>query len=395
MSGQDFARSAARAPADLPGPRDGLSLPGALELPNRGVGVSGAGLPGEVAFELWQAICRPAVDVTLADPADAADFAFELRTWALGELRIGTSRASAQLAARTPQLIAVSGPSQLLVQLYLEGTYCGRFGDRPVQVGPGDLVLADMGRTYESETSDFFHINMLLPRAVLHTVAPHLTGGAASLLHGHVFRAGSTAAVLMSAQIRAALELLESDAPVQPDLLRRLVLASLTAIMQEVGRPSTAPAARPDTAGGAPSPATPAALRPGAASPDKGHQLARALTEIDERLADPALDSVSLARSLAVSRTGLYRLFEPLGGVAHHIRLRRLQAALVDLTTETGVRPSVRAVARKWHFTSEGSFSRAFKAEFGVAPSDVRNQRAQRPKIETASLVTMPARPER
>jgi AraC-like DNA-binding protein len=370
-----------------------------MPLPNQGISLSSAGLRGAEALALWQAICRPAVDIRLPD-ADLTDsFSFEIRTWGLGEVRIGTSRSSAQTATRTPQLIAMSGPPQFLVQLYLEGTYSGLFGSRPVQVGPGDIVLVDMGRTYGTETSDFFHINVLIPRLMLLTVAPHLAGEAAGLLHGHVLRAGSTAAVLVSAQIEAALRMLESGDTVDPVTLRRMILASLSAVLQDVGRGAAPPAMDNPVAG---QPAVRVqetsteevvrlrGSRASQATSDRSHQLARAITEIEERLADPALGAASLARSLAVSRTGLYRLFQPVGGVTHHIRLRRLQAALLELTIETSARPSVRAVARKWHFTSEGSFSRAFKAQFGVSPSEVRSQRRDRPTIASPSLVTLP-----
>jgi AraC-like DNA-binding protein len=83
------------------------------------------------------------------------------------------------------------------------------------------------------------------------------------------------------------------------------------------------------------------------------------------------LSATSLQRELGISRSRLYRLFEPYGGVVHYIQHRRLldaHAALADPND----RRRILDIAEERGFTDGAEFSRAFKREFGYSPSDVR-----------------------
>ena len=92
----------------------------------------------------------------------------------------------------------------------------------------------------------------------------------------------------------------------------------------------------------------------------------------DRDLMEAIVDAVDeLCRDLAVSRSRLYRLFEPLGGVVHYIRHRRLLDAHAALADVEDRRPIV-AIAAERGFIDPAEFSRAFKREFGYRPSDAR-----------------------
>ena len=99
--------------------------------------------------------------------------------------------------------------------------------------------------------------------------------------------------------------------------------------------------------------------------------LSRARQTIDERLASPQLTPDLLARELGVSRSTLYRIFEPAGGVARVIREARMKAAaraIADL--ESGVR--IGDIAHRFCFSSDAQFTRSFKAHHGYTPSEYR-----------------------
>ena len=113
---------------------------------------------------------------------------------------------------------------------------------------------------------------------------------------------------------------------------------------------------------------------------ERAHQI------IQSRLYDPTLGAMTLSRTLGVSRSRLYRLFEPYGGVIHYIQRRRLlgaHAALADANDDRRIID----IAEELCFSDGTEFSRAFKREFGCSPTDVRSGRsAAFPSRPTADL---------
>ncbi len=78
-----------------------------------------------------------------------------------------------------------------------------------------------------------------------------------------------------------------------------------------------------------------------------------------------------LCREAATSRSQLYRLLEPEGGVVAYIQRRRLResfAILCDVTNNS----SIGTVAEMLCFADASSFTRAFRREFGMTPKEVR-----------------------
>ncbi|MEX2745399.1 helix-turn-helix domain-containing protein [Rhizobium mongolense] len=100
----------------------------------------------------------------------------------------------------------------------------------------------------------------------------------------------------------------------------------------------------------------------------------RARRIIQARLFDPKLATETLRRELGVSRSRLYRLFEPFGGVMHYIQHRRLLDAHSALTDPNDQRRIIE-IAEQHCFNDGTEFSRAFRREFGCSPTDVRSRK--------------------
>jgi AraC-like DNA-binding protein len=100
----------------------------------------------------------------------------------------------------------------------------------------------------------------------------------------------------------------------------------------------------------------------------------RARRAVQARLRDPALTPGDLALAIGISRSALYRMFEPLGGVAHYIRKCRLVAAHDALCDPADTR-RIYQIANGVGFASQQEFSRAFRGYFGYSPSEVRNEK--------------------
>jgi AraC-like DNA-binding protein len=144
------------------------------------------------------------------------------------------------------------------------------------------------------------------------------------------------------------------------------------------------------------------ARRAGATTPDNAANIARALTEllagtlgqvrlddeasgsviadlrrrraeafIEARLNDPSLGVSAVARGAGLSRSALYRLFEPMGGVAQHILSRRLERLSAALRNPSETR-SVTTLTFDHGFASESHCSRAFRGTFGLPPGRYR-----------------------
>lgn len=78
-----------------------------------------------------------------------------------------------------------------------------------------------------------------------------------------------------------------------------------------------------------------------------------------------------LCEHFQVSRTTVYRLFAPHGGVRKYLTEARMQRCYADLLRADPQRRSVADVAGAWGFFEPSAFSRAFKARFGKPPSAV------------------------
>ena len=100
--------------------------------------------------------------------------------------------------------------------------------------------------------------------------------------------------------------------------------------------------------------------------------LGRARRLIDGRLTDRNLTSEMLCAALGVSRSRLYRLFEPLGGIASYIRKQRLLRTRDALSDIADTR-SISRIAEQWGFVDASAYSRTFRHEFGISPKEARD----------------------
>jgi AraC family transcriptional activator of tynA and feaB len=92
---------------------------------------------------------------------------------------------------------------------------------------------------------------------------------------------------------------------------------------------------------------------------------------VRSHLQDPLLDPGSVASAHAMSVRVLHALFEDSGeSIAGLIRRERLARCWDDLERPTG--GGVTEISFRWGFKDSAHFSRAFKREFGISPSEVR-----------------------
>lgn len=300
---------------------------------------------GEAAFQAWSETVATIFDLD-ADRETIADFRFGFSAWHLGSLVLGLSQSDAIRFARRSQTIARSSIDHYLVQVYHDGSLVAETEGETVEVQPGDVWILDLAREATIHETRFRSTNLAIPRNLLAPLLKDPDG-----LHGLKLAKGSP----MGDMLSRYLEDLGRQAP-------RMTLAEAASIAESTIH-----------------------LVAGCAGP--GHE-ARSITRngfavaslasirryIDAQLHNPALDADLICREFALSRATLYRLCEPLGGVQAHIRRRRLARCFKELVTPSQNVARISQIAFRWGFSDEATFSRAFRAMYGLSPSDARTE---------------------
>ncbi|MBZ9962468.1 helix-turn-helix domain-containing protein [Mesorhizobium sp. BR1-1-2] len=116
---------------------------------------------------------------------------------------------------------------------------------------------------------------------------------------------------------------------------------------------------------------------------------ARIAKRIAERLSDPDLTPNKLCRAVGVSRSRLYRIFEPVGGVSNYVRRKRLLKTR-DALADSSDKRTISSIAEAWGFHDPSTYSRMFKTEFGISPREARELGWQGVKHSTWLTVDEP-----
>lgn len=268
------------------------------------------------------------------EPDAAARFSAHAITYQLPHAVFAQVDSVAQTLRRRPEEIARGG-DQFLLHVQVKGELESIYGGHARNVRPGDVVVLDLSREAESRATDFRSMYIMVARDMVPSQLLDETA------HGTVFRATSGAGKMlyraMEALIQTADGLSRAEAGAVVDGLLAMTAGMLESVM-----------AHDDDAGAA--------------------RLAKALALIDRELGNSDLSPALIEASLPLSRSGLYRLFEPLGGVRAAILQRRLERTMKTLLNSKLVMPSLRSVSRKYGFQSEEQLTRSFRSRFGLTP---------------------------
>lgn len=306
--------------------------------------LSGPGASGEEVFWSWRDNMSVLWDVAVANRAAVEGFHATLSVHHLGCMLIGRAAAASQQFRRSSATIARSAVDHFIVQFYRQGGYAGVTGQRETEVRAGDIGVLDLAQTlHTSAATPFDTINLLIPRA---TLAPLLRDPDG--LHGLVLPGDSALTRVLGRHMACLVE--EAPAMSAAD---SLALAEGTAAMvaRAVGANADAQAATAGT---------------------RHLQILRLRRYIEEHLTAADLTPERIADVFGLSRSALYRLFEPLGGVTDYIRDRRLVRCFMEIMSPAQTHRRIADIAYDWGFSSESAFSRAFRRRFGMAPRDIR-----------------------
>jgi len=283
-------------------------------------------------FPAWRDHYRDVFELDLADGPTSA-YRAEHTAWDLGGLTLTRASMPPGIVRRWRHW----GKPRIDDWMLVVAPHAAR---RPGELDIPPLTFRSLARPFESRGRDGEVLSLYLPR---HRFAREAT--IFDSLHPAVPRTGLTA--LMVDHLLA----LEDRAPMLsgPEMDR---VAEATLTMVKACILSSAEHWTPVT--------------------DTLHQavVARARRLILQNLGVPSFGPGTLVRQLGMSRSALYRAFQPHGGVLAVIRRERLIEAHRRLAAARRA-PAVGEIALSLGFVDHSTFSRAFRQHFGYPPSDV------------------------
>ncbi|HEV7276579.1 MAG TPA: helix-turn-helix domain-containing protein [Devosiaceae bacterium] len=292
-------------------------------------------------FESWREAMSFMSQVERSEGEATAPFKAESSAFHLGTLVVGTTAFEGQRFIRDSRRIRRDLLDHVLVQYYRKGSFGGETEEREVQVRSGDICVIDLASASNFLETDSSGIHVMMPRDFLAEAMPVGAG-----LNGIVLRDASAGLLrdFLISLAAAAPSLSRDQAPNVERAMRDLFAACLA----------------------------PSGDRVASARPQMERLLVnRIRAYVDSNLACNDLGAEKLCGTFGISRSKLYRLFEPLGGVSHFIRGRRLLAVYRELRNPSQ-RSGLAALAERWDFDSQASLSRAFRRHFGITPSQAR-----------------------
>jgi AraC-like DNA-binding protein len=274
------------------------------------------------------------------------DFCGHISQREFGEVRLSRLDASRHRVVRTAGSRGASDPGYLKLVVQHSGHSLFEQNGRRALLGPGSWSLYDTTQSYTVSAADAVKLDvLLLPRE--------------GLLRGHrdlerlfvrCLPAGAGMSRIACDMIRSASEDRAhrrlSDAERGKDIVRLVRLA----LLEQAGN------AKPLSA--------------------RWILLERIKEHVGRRLADPGLDSESIARALNCSKRSLHKAFEVESATLHqHIWAQRLEGTRRELENAQQGARSITEIAFAWGFSSPEHFSRIFRSRYGSSPRDWRCHR--------------------
>jgi AraC-like DNA-binding protein len=289
------------------------------------------------------------VDICDVIPLTAEDdFLITTLTTMTGNALMVDSSVTALEYNRTPAHIARGGLDHYHVTLCLQGEMWFSSGRRELTMRPGDICLIDMAQPNRTRLTGVDGerarlTSIILPRAMLAPRLAHPDSATASFLP-----AGHHHARLLASQFAALWE------PPVPEA------GSLEATIEAMADIIAA------VAGSA------AGTEDGIVERAERHlYLAIVKRHIAANLESP-LTAHELCRRFQISRATLYRLFEADDGLARYVQEQRLNRALMLLISPASQDKRLIDLAVDLQFSSDSTFVRAFRQQFGLTPGEIR-----------------------
>lgn len=283
--------------------------------------------------------------------ADRLTFSGRIRSRRLGDIRASEVCASGHEVERTEALIAQSDRNSYKLSLLLSGRQVISQDGREAALRPGDIAIYDTSRPYLLTQQDDFRVMVLLfPKTLLELPEPMVRKLTAVRLSSAAGPCSMIAPFLT--QFANNLDQLEDAAAGR---LAHSVLDLITTMMSNE------------------------LDRSGESNGPRAVLMEQIRSYIRKNLAEPDLGPARIAAAHFISVRHLHGMFHEQGTtVSAWVRTRRLENCRRELQDPLFNQESVTEIAARWGFLDSAHFSRVFKVNFGVSPTEARSEAAGR-----------------
>jgi AraC-like DNA-binding protein len=291
-------------------------------------------------FDMWRSHYESFNAITL--PEDSSeDFYARNEVWPFGPLALMRNLAPAMMVARTARHARRDSLDHWVIRVARSGSSRYRIGGTCFDTRPGLPFLFSAGDPCDSERTGADWLSLYLSRDAF----PDIAAGLAAIGTGVLAAPGS---VLLADYLLLLERRLQATTVAEVPMLVAATRAMVAACLLTDVAPRSVSPEDVDVA-----------------------RLERIRQVVRRNIGSATLDSERLSKLAGVSRSQLYRIFEPHGGVARYVqnlRLRLAHAALTDPDCDT----PIAQIGEQVGFFDPSSFSRAFRREFGYTPGEVR-----------------------
>ncbi len=300
-------------------------------------------LPPRLQFEAWRDANAGLVEYQT--PAVVPDsYGVTSATWRFGGLALLSAETPAGAYRRSAANLRRDGIDLWSFSIATHGHRIYRTRDQITVMRPGQLVLHSLAQSFDTARTQSGWLHLYLPHDEMPNLGRDMSPGCRVL---------DTPGGRL---LRDYLLLLVPELP-------RMSVADGER-MAEVTRVLIALATAPDQG-----------RQEAAAEPIADVQMVRLRNLVRAHIGAATLGPARLCQMAGISRSQLYRLFEPYGGVALFIQSERLNAAYRALSDVNDDR-SISDIAEQVGLFDPSSFSRMFRRTFNVSPRELRMARA-------------------
>jgi AraC-like DNA-binding protein len=292
----------------------------------------------------WREWFYPIFEISPVAGSETPFFA-ENKVWDIGGILLSRSVAPATHVKRGKLNISRNPVDHWVITYNRRGETSIATDRSSLHASAGVPFLWSLGERSSSERSSIDRIQLLIPRDMFREISSLLDASRGSVLNTPLGKMLGDYMIFLESRLCSVAA---GDLPRLTEAVRSMIAAC---IAPSAGRSEVA-----------------------AEEIELGRR-ERVCRVIHSQLRSPALTPAAICKSVGISRSQLYRLFEHSGGVQRYIKTQRLLQSHAILSDPDNMQ-SVLSIAESLCFEDASSFSRAFRREFGHSPSDAKSAAA-------------------